>query len=416
MQQITIDPEFQALIPPLSAEERAQLEANLLADGCRDPLVVWRARETDQERDIAATYVLIDGHNRYEICTRNGVDFDTQEIDFDSRDDAILWIVRNQFGRRNLSDYVRAQLALRVKPLVEARAKTQQQGGQGGVLLSQKSDEANAPIRTDDELAKMAGVSRDTIRKVERIESSGSEELKQALGAGELSINLASDLATLEAEKQKEVVAGGKDVAREAVKAIREDKAKAKKEKRRAELDSQVEAIASGEIAQPSGLFDVIAIDPPWAYGREYDPDGSRIANPYPEMSQEQIKAIDLPVKNDCVLFLWTTHQFIFDAKELLDHWGFEYKATMVWDKEKIGMGAWLRMQCEFCLVAIKGKPFWDNTTHRDIIREAKREHSRKPEAFYSIVEEITAGRRLEYFSRQARSGWEVFGNDTSKF
>jgi N6-adenosine-specific RNA methylase IME4 len=79
-------------------------------------------------------------------------------------------------------------------------------------------------------------------------------------------------------------------------------------------------------------------------------------------------------------------------------------------------MGAWLRMQCEFVLVGIKGKPTWSNTTWRDIIREPRREHSRKPDAFYDMVADITVGRRLEYFSRERREGWEVLGNDVEKF
>jgi N6-adenosine-specific RNA methylase IME4 len=106
----------------------------------------------------------------------------------------------------------------------------------------------------------------------------------------------------------------------------------------------------------------------------------------------------------------------MWDAKALMDSWGFTYKATIVWDKERLGMGAWLRMQCEFCIVGIKGKPAWNNTKWRDIIRESRREHSRKPEAFYEMVEDITIGRRLDFFSREARNGWEAFGNDTSKF
>ena len=133
-------------------------------------------------------------------------------------------------------------------------------------------------------------------------------------------------------------------------------------------------------------------------------------------MTQLELLNIELPVKDDSVLFLWTTHKFIFDAKELMDKWGFDYKATMVWNKQKIGMGRWLRMQCEFCLVGIKGKPVWDNTTEIDIIEEARREHSRKPDSFFKIVEKITHGRRLEYFSREKREGWEVFGNDVDKF
>lgn len=404
MPEIVIDQEFKALIPPLSAEELAQLEANIVADGCRDPLVLWGK-------------TLVDGHNRYEICTKNGIPFETVRMEFPDRDDAVLWMCINQLGKRNLKDYDRGLLALKMKPIVEAKALARKQQGLNQYSsLSQKSDEAITPIRTDKEVAKLAEISHDTIRKIEKIAATGSPELIQAVRSGELSINLASDLATLEQDKQNAVVGSGKKVAQEAVKAIKQEQARVKKEARREVINAQVEAISQGTLEQPQGLFDVIAIDPPWNYGREYDPDTSRVANPYPEMTQEQIKAIELPANNDAVLFLWTTHQFLFDAKELLDHWGFTYKATMVWDKEHIGMGAWLRMQCEFCLVGIKGKPFWDNTEHRDIIREVRREHSRKPEAFYSTVEKITAGRRLEYFARSAHQGWEVFGNDTAKF
>jgi N6-adenosine-specific RNA methylase IME4 len=189
-----------------------------------------------------------------------------------------------------------------------------------------------------------------------------------------------------------------------------------KKFDRMMEIERQREAIENGTAKLPEGVYEVVAMDPPWAYGREYDPESSRVANPYPEMSQEQLLELKPPFADDCVLFLWTTHAFLFDAKQLMDAWGFTYKATMVWDKEKIGMGAWLRMQCEFCLVGIKGKPIWNNTTWRDIIREPRREHSRKPDTFYEMAEQITVGRRLDFFSREQRNGWEVFGNDTAKF
>ena len=189
-----------------------------------------------------------------------------------------------------------------------------------------------------------------------------------------------------------------------------------KKLDRMIQIAKQREAIESGAVKLPEGVFEVVAIAPPWNYGREYDPETSRVANPYPEMSQEQILALNPPFAEDCVLFLWTTQAFIWDAKALMDSWGFTYKAAIVWDKERLGMGAWLRMQCEFCLVGIKGKPAWNNTKWRDIIRESRREHSRKPEAFYEMVEDITMGRRLDFFSREARNGWEAFGNDTSKF
>jgi N6-adenosine-specific RNA methylase IME4 len=190
----------------------------------------------------------------------------------------------------------------------------------------------------------------------------------------------------------------------------------AKKEERAKEIEAQREAIKNGEAKLPSGVFEVVVMDPPWNYGREYDPEGSRVANPYPEMTQGELLSMTPPFAEDSVLFLWTTHQFIWDAKALMDEWGFEYKGIITWDKKKIGMGHWIRMQCEFCLLGIKGKPIWQNTTWRDIIEEPRREHSRKPETFYEMVEVVTVGRRLDFFSRGERQGWEAFGNDTAKF
>ena len=88
--QIQIDPEFQSLIPPLTADERQQLEANVLADGCRDPLVVWRG-------------LLLDGHNRFAICQTHGLHYETHEIELPDRAAAADWVDANQLGRRNLT-------------------------------------------------------------------------------------------------------------------------------------------------------------------------------------------------------------------------------------------------------------------------------------------------------------------------
>lgn len=226
------------------------------------------------------------------------------------------------------------------------------------------------------------------------------------------------ELQKIEADKveneRKAVAAKLKEIEEEAQR--KQQERDRKKEEHKANIEMQAEAIKNGELPILNGLYDVISIDPPWNYGREYDPVGSRVANPYPEMTIEQIKAIKLPALNDSIVLLWTTHKFLPEAFEILKHWGYEYKATMVWNKENIGMGAWLRMQCEFCLVGIKGKPYWQNTTVRDIITETRREHSRKPDIFFENIEKITAGRRLEYFSRERRDGWDVFGNDTEKF
>lgn len=222
----------------------------------------------------------------------------------------------------------------------------------------------------------------------------------------------AQKVAALPPEEYRNLVNSSESVAS----VLKEVEAVKKKEEHAASIAKQREDIAAGEVTGPIGLFEVIVLDPPWNYGREYDPDTSRVANPYPEMTQDQLKEIDISATDDSVMFLWTTHQFLWDAKDLLNHWGFTYKATMVWNKQKIGMGRWLRMQCEFCLIGIRGKPTWENTTWRDIIEEPRREHSRKPESFYEMVDAVTVGRKLEFFSRTKRKGWEVVGNDTEKF
>jgi len=189
----------------------------------------------------------------------------------------------------------------------------------------------------------------------------------------------------------------------------------AKELKREQSITEQKGIIESG-INTPKGKYDLIVFDPPWSYGAKYNPQARRVANPYPEMSNEEIKDIEIPANKDCILWFWTTHKFIWNAKEIMDSWGFEYKGILTWNKEKMGMGDWFRMQCEFCLLGIKGKPLWNVNNLRDIISEPRREHSRKPESFYKMIDKNFVGKKLDYFSRQQRKGWEVFGNDINKY
>ena len=140
-----------------------------------------------------------------------------------------------------------------------------------------------------------------------------------------------------------------------------------------------------------------------------------RSAAPYPEMSIDEIKQLPIPAADDSILFFWTTQKFLHDAFHIIEEYGFEYKATLVWDKQKMGIGKTLRLQCEFCLVAFKGNPIWNVTTLRDLISVPRREHSRKPDELYQIINESLVGRKLDYFSRENREGWETFGYEKFK-
>lgn len=181
--------------------------------------------------------------------------------------------------------------------------------------------------------------------------------------------------------------------------------------------NEEIEEIASNIDARtPDGTFNVINIDPPWPYGTKYDSAGRRAANPYPEMTLEEIAAINLPAAPDCVLWLWTTHKFMRHSFDLLDNWGFKDKAILTWVKDRMGLGEWLRSQSEFCIMAVKGKPKVNLTNQTTVIYGPLREHSRKPDEFYAMVDELCIGRKIDWFSRERREGWEQFGNDTAKF
>ena len=179
---IIIDEEFKKLIPPLTPEEFAGLKQSLMNEGCRDPLVLWGN-------------ILIDGHNRYDICTRKNIPFQTVQREFESRERVIEWIILNQFGRRNLPAHERARLALRLKPMIAEKAEYR--------MLNPMQNSAQGTTR--DELAKVAGVSHDTIAKVERIEADAPVPVVEASRKGEISVNAAYQVTKLEPEQQHEI-------------------------------------------------------------------------------------------------------------------------------------------------------------------------------------------------------------------
>ena len=178
---LTIDAEFQALIPPLSDDERAQLEASLKAEGCRDSLVAWRQGDT---------LTLIDGHNRYELCKKHGIEYKIIEREFDSREDVIVWMATNQLARRNLTAFARGELALRMKDAFAVKAKAQQARKPADSVFQNFGKQ----IHSDKEVGKIAELSHETIRKVEAVAKSAPEQIKQKAREGEISVDRAFKL------------------------------------------------------------------------------------------------------------------------------------------------------------------------------------------------------------------------------
>jgi hypothetical protein len=204
---ITIHPELRSFVDPLSANEYAALERSLLAEGCRDALVLWND-------------TLIDGHNRYEICQKHNIAFRTvQNTRFDSIEDVMLWMIENHLARRSVSDYQRGVLALRKKDIVSARAAAS--------VPADSGDEppAKPPVPKKEELAREARISSQTIGQIERIQRAATPALMEAVRQGTISINAAANVASLPEAVQNAAVAGGRKELQQMARQVREQKA-----------------------------------------------------------------------------------------------------------------------------------------------------------------------------------------------
>ena len=152
--------EFSKLLTPLTTEEYKALEESICRDGVREPLVVWKENG-----------VLVDGHNRREICNEHGKKYRIVEKSFANEEEVKLWIWDNQKGRRNLSPFRRIEIVLNLKDIIAEQAKEQKRKGKGrGRKGCPKLDKAKAEqVHTDKVLAMRAGVSRNTFRHAEAI-------------------------------------------------------------------------------------------------------------------------------------------------------------------------------------------------------------------------------------------------------
>jgi len=175
---LLIDSEFRSLIPPLEASELALLEESILEEGVRDAIVTWNG-------------YIVDGHNRYDIITRHGIkDYRVNDktLTGKSRDEVCVWIIDNQFGRRNISNFTRVELAVKREGYIK-QEKINSVGRPAKNI--QNSGQLKETNKTEKELAKVAKVSHDTIWKGKQIIEKAPEELKEKLRRGEESINAA---------------------------------------------------------------------------------------------------------------------------------------------------------------------------------------------------------------------------------
>ena len=251
---IVVNAELKAYIDPLTADEHDALERSLLAEGCRDALVLWGD-------------VLVDGHNRYAICQKHGLPFRTvQSSLFNSLEDVYLWMIDQHLGRRSVSDFQRGVLALRKKDIV-AQRRTRM------LAATPRPDPANAsdaladdapwhdtpeaaaavvaavaasplkpepPLRSREDIAKAARLSNSQVGMIEKIQKQAAPELVAAVRAGAVSLSTAAAVATLPVEEQVAAAVAGKDELKQAAKRVRDAKRKPR---------SEAEAPEGGEVS-----------------------------------------------------------------------------------------------------------------------------------------------------------------------
>ncbi len=163
--------------------------------------------------------------------------------------------------------------------------------------------------------------------------------------------------------------------------------------------------------------YQIIYADPPWQYRNKHTGGSltSGALSKYPVLSTDDICALPIGFLTDknCALFLWATVPMIQDAFKVMEAWGFKYKTMLFWRKiMSWGMGFWYRGQVEICLLGIKGKVKAFRIQKANIVQAKVREHSRKPDEFYELIEMTGLQPRIELFARKKRDGWDCWGNE----
>ena len=367
MQELTIKKEFKDLIHPLSQEENAFLEKDILNKGCLDALKTWNG-------------YLIDGHHRYEICQRHEVSFKQEELSFEDEEGVKVWMIDNQMGRRNITDAAKIKYGLLRSDIEKDRAKKRMLAGKKAEgdpseNLREGSGKVTAIV------GKAAGVSDRTVEKFKFIQEKAPKEVVKALCEG-----------TPVDGKKLSIDKVYRDVQR---------------------LEKK-ETLKTTEF--PKGSYRVVYADPPWSYDNSRAEGQGDVKDQYPTMSLEAI--CDLPVKDitdeNAVLFLWVTVPLIQQGLKVVEAWGFDYKTHMVWDKVRPFFGNYFAVGHEILLLGTKGSCTPDSQERpNSVLRVAKGRHSEKPEEARKLIETLYKyGNKVELFARKQTEGWDVYGNE----
>lgn len=357
--EIKINPEFQKLIPPLKEEPKRILEELLIEHGLQDSIKTWNG-------------YIIDGHNRYEICKKYGIPIRTTSMDleFDHENDAKIWMIDNQFGRRDLEDYQRCELEFEKEHLKKSRQgkRTDLDNIKNSLTTSSSRDPEvkEETKKPHEESAEDAGVSPATYKRAKYIHNHADESIKQKLRDGDLKI-------------------------------------------KRAYLDLKAEEKASEAegIGFPTDKhYKLFYCDP---YYQTFDKEGSGwgFKDGYKGVDIE-----DLPVKDvkfyEAKCFIWTPPYFLTSSLSLMKSWGFEYQTSLCWELKEPYESQTVIGEYLLVLIGTVGGSnravFKPNTLLKD-----NGQGSRHDQVRAYIDKMHPEGDRLEILGKHKKEGWDLF-------
>lgn len=377
--EIIIDPEFKALIEPLTKVELEGLERDLVRDGCRDALVIWR------REDGAA--VLLDGHNRLEICQWHNLPYETRVIELSSRADAMLWICENQINRRNLDETQRAMLG--------AKLATMRQGARTDLSPIGGMSQAQA--------AKAVNVSERSLQRAHVIRQNGCSALVEASRRGIIPTSVGEAISKLSREEQERIAeqclkSGDARPAHVAIAALGRH---TKRGKRR----------ASNTTAMDGPRFAVVLANL-WRFEQGRVPGSPEIIDHYPIVPFDKIKRVRRKLAKqlapDAVLFLPAPGPRIAETLGLIEDLGFEYIGQMVQTKAEPKFDSFIRYNHELLLIGTMGEDLLPNG--------AERPSSVTDSEVHEIIDKLYPDQpKLELFGHTDRPGWTLWDNEVGE-
>lgn len=367
------------IFPLFTGDELQALADDIKTNGQREPIVVFKKQ-------------ILDGRNRWMACRLAKVEPEFEEFEGTDRE-ALAFVISINLRRRHMSESQRAWVAAQMARLPRGGRRNPQNWGMSA-----------------DEAALQFNVSTGLIEYARAVRERDHAGLNQAVELDRIPVSAAAKLVEKDDESIAAVIA--KIMAgqrpQEAMRLV-------KAEQTRRSIDPL------------SGKYRVLLADPPWSYGNTQPDYHSEQRDHYPVMTIKDICAMPIQdiTQDDAVLFLWVTSPILRDAFAVIDAWGFEYKASFVWDKIRHNMGHYNSVRHEFLLVCVRGSCQPDNQFQRQLFDSVQSieatEHSRKPAIFYDIIEALYPVQddpviHCELFLRgEPRPGWASYGYEVAE-